>query len=593
MAVTLSGMVLYTNNDNESNWGGTDGPDTYNVAVQGTNSESWLVSKNNSETGTLTLTPGTAPDATRSLFIFWMKSDLQYYYTDIRAELQSTASNYKQFICATAAIPDISGDFKPIALDYVNKGTATGTYAPASHTVTRIIVDNSSSGNIRSVINNWIDVMYFGPGHAIAGTTTGDLLFSEAAALDQNGTNEYGILNNFEGVVFSQGDLDLTGTSLTSNGETLVFIDTANGYDRYNFDITGTATFTDTAIRASGTVDFDMDASGATSFTMTGGSLTQGNQLTLKDRQDFSGVVITDQNLSSINNNPTNCTWNISGLVTVEVTGQLNACTFSNSTSSAAVLTSNLSDAVDCTFISDGSNHAIELSALGSGTMTWENYLTGYATADGSTGNEAIYVNVASGTLTINVTSGYDTPFIRTAGAVVTVVAGAVVTKVTAVTTSGDPIQNARVLLRAADGTAAFPFRESVTITRVSTTASVAHTAHGMANGDKVQIRQANQQDYNGVFIISNVTTNAYDYTVANSPTTPATGSIISTWVALEGLTDIDGEIEMSRVISTDQPITGWARKSSASPYYAQGGINGTIDNALGLSATAALILDE
>jgi len=593
MAVTLSGMTLYTNNDNEGGWGGTDGPDTYNVAVQGTNSESWLVSKNSSETGTLTLTPGTAPGTTRSLFIFWMKSDLEYYYTDIQAELQSTASNYKTFVVATAAVPDISGDFKPIALDYVNKGTSTGTYAPASHTVTRIIVDNSSSGNIRSVTNNWIDVMYFGAGHAIAGTTTGDLLFSEAAAIDQNGTNEYGILNNFEGIIFSQGDIDLTGTALTSDGETLVFIDTANGYDRYNFDITGTATFVDTAIRASGTVDFDMDASGATAFSMTGGSLTQGNQLTLATGQTLSGVVLTDQNLSSITNTPLNCTWNISGLVTLQTGGTLDTCTLSNSTSTASVLTDDLADLTDCIFISDGSNHAVELSSLGSGTMAWANYLTSYAGSDGSTGNEAIYVNVGSGTLTINVTAGYDTPYIRTAGATVTVVAGAVTTIVTCVTTAGAPIQSARVLLRAADATADFPFRETVTITRVTSTASVAHTAHGMANGDKVQIRQAVQQEYNGVWVISNVTTNAYDYTLVGTPTTPATGSIISTWVALEGLTDVNGEIEMSRVIATDQPVTGWGRKSSASPYYAQGSINGTIDNILGFSSTAALILDE
>ena len=108
MAVALSGMILYTNNDNEGNWGGTDGPDTYNVSIQGTNSESWLVSKNATETGTLTLTPGTAPDATRSLFMFWMKSDLSYYYTDIKAELQSSTNNYKTFTAATAANPEIS-----------------------------------------------------------------------------------------------------------------------------------------------------------------------------------------------------------------------------------------------------------------------------------------------------------------------------------------------------------------------------------------------------------------------------------------------------------------------------------------------------
>ncbi|MHA1661855.1 MAG: hypothetical protein ACTSVR_01200, partial [Candidatus Thorarchaeota archaeon] len=48
-------MTLHTNNDNESNWSGTDGADTYNVAIQGSNSESWQVSKNTSETGSLAL----------------------------------------------------------------------------------------------------------------------------------------------------------------------------------------------------------------------------------------------------------------------------------------------------------------------------------------------------------------------------------------------------------------------------------------------------------------------------------------------------------------------------------------------------------
>jgi len=50
MTVALAGMSLHTDNDNEGNWGGTDGADTYNVSIQGSNSESWQVSKNASET---------------------------------------------------------------------------------------------------------------------------------------------------------------------------------------------------------------------------------------------------------------------------------------------------------------------------------------------------------------------------------------------------------------------------------------------------------------------------------------------------------------------------------------------------------------
>ena len=85
MAVTNSGMTLLTNNDNESNWSGTDGADTYNVSIQGTNSESWLVSKNTSETGTLSITQSLG---TSKYVTCWMKSDLNYYYTNIKMELE-------------------------------------------------------------------------------------------------------------------------------------------------------------------------------------------------------------------------------------------------------------------------------------------------------------------------------------------------------------------------------------------------------------------------------------------------------------------------------------------------------------------------
>lgn len=80
--------------------------------------------------------------------------------------------------------------------------------------------------------------------------------------------------------------------------------------------------------------------------------------------------------------------------------------------------------------ISSGTNWKAYHIAIGgntgsiSGTMSWDNTESGYAAIDGSTGNETIYVNVASGSLTINVVAGASTPTIRTAGATVSVVAG-------------------------------------------------------------------------------------------------------------------------------------------------------------------------
>lgn len=65
----------------------------------------------------------------------------------------------------------------------------------------------------------------------------------------------------------------------------------------------------------------------------------------------------------------------------------------------------------------------------------------------------------------------------------------------------------------------------SAAITRSSSTATVTSAAHGFANGDTVKISGASQTEYNGTFVISNVATNTFDYTVTGTPATPATGT--------------------------------------------------------------------
>ena len=129
-------------------------------------------------------------------------------------------------------------------------------------------------------------------------------------------------------------------------------------------------------------------------------------------------------------------------------------CKFDSLLSGSTLISANLNLITDCTFESDGSNHAVELTSIGGGSMNWENYLVDYVTAPstGSTGNEAIYVNVGTGTLTINVSAGYTSPSIRTAGATVNVVAGQVTTTITVKDTAGDIIVGARVYLVAEDG---------------------------------------------------------------------------------------------------------------------------------------------
>ncbi|MGQ9576020.1 MAG: lamin tail domain-containing protein, partial [Thermoguttaceae bacterium] len=68
---------------------------------------------------------------------------------------------------------------------------------------------------------------------------------------------------------------------------------------------------------------------------------------------------------------------------------------------------------------------------------------------------------------------------------------------------------------------------KSVTsITRTGSTATATIPSHGYANGDWVLIRGADQPEYNGVFVIADVTADTFTYAVPGSPATPATGTI-------------------------------------------------------------------
>jgi hypothetical protein len=70
---------------------------------------------------------------------------------------------------------------------------------------------------------------------------------------------------------------------------------------------------------------------------------------------------------------------------------------------------------------------------------------------------------------------------------------------------------------------------QSVTgITRSGATATATVAAHGIGIGQTGwrTISGANESDYNGTYLVTSVTATTFSYTVANSPTTPATGTI-------------------------------------------------------------------
>ena len=239
-------------------------------------------------------------------------------------------------------------------------------------------------------------------------------------------------------------------------------------------------------------------------------------------------------------------------------------------------------------------HHAIEFGTSSPTAMTLRGITaTGFNAANGNN-DSTFHVKRTSGDVTISIIGGTGNFSYKTAGANVTIVLDPVTTLIT----TRDQITNAviasaRVLVEAGDEAGDLPFEEVVTITRSGSVATVSHTAHGLVNNDKVAIREAIQQEYNGVFTISNVSANAYDYTVSGAPATPATGTIKATGVVLEGLTNGSGVISATRVFSVDQAVRGKARKSTASPLYKSSDFTDTVDNINGLTKIVALVRDD
>ena len=282
------------------------------------------------------------------------------------------------------------------------------------------------------------------------------------------------------------------------------------------------------------------------------------------------------------------------GLVT-QGSATFTDCIFDKASGVVALLSDVLGDVTGCHFISDGTGHAADLGTISSTqSLTWNNTESGYAGSNGSTGNETILVNVASGqTLTINVSTGASTPtYYNTGTGTVTVVAGTVTTQVTVKdSVSKNAVQGVAVTIKAAT-TGPLPFEASVTITRVGDIATVDHTGHGLSTGQKVEINGAVQNEYNRIKTITKIDADSYSYTVSGSPTTPATGTITSTAILIDGLTNVSGQISDSRTLSSNQDITGKVQKGSTSPVYKPQDIATTIDSSNGVNLSFLLIPD-
>lgn len=429
-----------------------------------------------------------------------------------------------------------------------------------------------------------VDAIRYGRGtlNAINGdSTNGYADFPSMAAANDAGNARWGLFQLQSGGYKWKGLMSL-GTAATAvdfrdSNKAVIVDDTPRAYLTFNkVEVHNAASIVQW-------LNISMQAAGATSpgrFEMVDNATVTKDGCTFTDMDTF-----VYQSAATI----TGTTFRRCGQVTLGG-ATMDGCLFSNSTANVALACgASVATLSNTEFIGSGVNHAIEITGGTSHTLNGIKF-TGYAASNGSTGNEAVFVNIASGNVTIYADATFS---YRTAGATVTVISGSVTLGLDVTTAAGTPIPGAAVFVQAANATGPLPYQEAVTIANSGTTATVTHTGHGMLTNDKVVIRGASLPENNGVFDINVTDANTYTYTMASAPGSSPTGTITSTWVALYGTSDANGRASMSRAFASDQPITGWARKSSSSPYYKTGPISGVISSAAGATVTALLIGDE
>lgn len=580
-------------------WLGEDGYST-EVFRQGNSAQAWVVSKNASETANFDVfsKSGLVDMSGTGVHLYvTVRCDIAPFFDYLRFALQSdtahgsgsSGTTWWTVVDNTTNI-EWFGEWKTFILDVNSTATdadSSGTLDLTKITDFKVNVDNSNSGNIRSIENTYIDCVRFGTGLTLTGTAWD---FDDVATIDTSNTYKWDVIRKVGPGIFEvNGSLTIGSGSTTTtpsvSNQTLFFVDKSTAGELggplgkiastfYKFILDGTATtcdFNNFSLIASPTYPFYLDADYASlpsgSIDWDGGLVIQASAADFDDTQSIMGVSFVD------------C-------------GQVNPSSseFENNTiagysgTDGALLWPGGTTVNNCSF--GGNSRAIEITQASN--QTFNALLFPSNTYD-------VHLNNGGTDIDVSKNNGSDpTNYIATGGGVVTFVGASVETLVTVYDLdTGDEVEGARVLVYVTSGVN-FPYLASVSITGSGTTATVTHASHGLSTDDNVIIRGANEDIYNGAYPITVTGTNTYTYTTNGTiGTSPATGTITATFAFLNGTTDVNGEITDSRLVGADQPIAGWARKSSATPFFQQGVISGIVDSVDGFSTIVQLVRDE
>lgn len=325
-----------------------------------------------------------------------------------------------------------NGDYAGGWLDLLVAVNSTNFPTVTLSSITRVgIRVNTASKPRNQPANAWFDNWRYSDGLTITSTTTEAVSFQDAA--DQDATDENFVFNDVDGILFAGCELLLGGTgsenaNIVSSNEVIVFpsrnvtgslykLKTQEGTGNTDIDISGLV------CKTVGGTGAELDISSSlNSLSITSSSFIDMGTITLTPTvtsPTFDGNSFTNCGATTIGIAVTGCNWITSGQVTQNGTSSITGCTFDRVTAATTLAINDISAVSGNTFISDGSNYAVDLGTISTSTsLTWNNTLSGYAGSDGSTGNEAIKVNYTDtgSPLTILV-SGGSTPSVHNTGA--------------------------------------------------------------------------------------------------------------------------------------------------------------------------------
>jgi len=491
-------LTTYNDCTSSSGWGeatnmtSTDGSGEVDsdLAIHGT--QCYSESQRKSGIGSLVFT-GTGPTlATNEVFLVWHKffapnSLATEANGGIRIAVGSSSSNYYAwYVNGQDTYP--YGGWVNYAIDPTigspdaTQGTPSGVYNTVG--IGTNLVNGISKGNSFT-----IDIIRYGRGEAIF--TDGDVgngyaTFTGFALVNDNTTTgRLGLIQAISGGYLWKGLMSL-GTSSTS-------VDFRDANSQVSIDNTKKVSSTFNRIEinnASSRVDWT-SINFSSLGTVSKGTLEVIDNATI----NFNSCSFTDMSTFIFQSNSSllTTTWRRCEQVT-QGGSSIENCIFANSTVATSLLVNDLDLIKNCSFFSDSSNHAIELTSAHAGSSFGLDgcEFINYATSDGSTGNEALYNN-SGGAVEISVTNGL-TPSVRNGSGASTTFVSSVSLSITVNDSDGSPIVGAYAYI---DDNNITPFIMNDT-TNSSGIASVTWTG-GSKNGATWRVRKFGYKPYYAV----------------------------------------------------------------------------------------------